>query len=108
MIFKQCFESFVEIIVDNPRLVFTFDQQPKDSNGDPRKVYGVVMLDKYLCVVYLMYDTVQVFSCEESFKKIKDIQVNEMCYPWDIVGCSVTSQLFLSDFTNGNIVRVLQ
>ena len=67
------------------------------------------MLEKYhICVGYLQFNTVQVFDCEESFKKIEEIQVNDMCCPVDMVGCSVTSQLFLSDKNsdNGVILRV--
>ena len=64
------------------------------------------MLDKYLYVVYDCYNEVQVFSCEDRFKKIKDIQVNEISCPGDMVGCSVTSQLFISDNYNENIIRV--
>ena len=75
----------------NPQLLFTLDQPPTDSDGDPRYVRGVVMLDKYLYVVYYWYNKVQVFDCEDGFKKLTYIEVEEMKSPRDMVGSSVTS-----------------
>ena len=47
------------------------------------------------------------FDGEDRFKKIKEIQVNGISCPLDMVGCSVTSQLFISDYVDdGNIFRV--
>jgi hypothetical protein len=94
------------LFVDNPQLLFTLDQPPKYNNGRPRPLFGVAMLDKYLCVVYNDYTAVLVFDCEDGFEKIKEIQVNETSCPNDIVGCSLTSQLFVSDWNNVNIWRV--
>jgi hypothetical protein len=112
--FKTVVESFVEIeintmimmslFVDYPQLLFTLNQPPTDSDGRPRLVRGVVMLDKYLCVVYNEYNKVQVFSCEDGLPKIKEIQVIGMNSPYGMVGCSVTSQLFVC--ASGNIFRV--
>ena len=96
------------MFVDNPQLLFTIKESPTHSDG--RRlcgVQGVAMLDKYLCVVYDEYDKVQVFDGEDRFKKIKEIQVNGISCPLDMVGCSVTSQLFISDYVDdGNIFRV--
>ena len=95
------------MFVDNPQLLFTIKESPTHSNGRLCGVRGVAMLDKYLCVVYFEYDKVQVFDCEDRFKKTKEIQVNGISSPWDMVGCSVTSQLFISDYVvDGNIFRV--
>ena len=78
----------------------------KPPTGDPREVNGVVMLDKYLYVVYDEYNKVEVFDCEDRFKKFKDIEVKEMKSPRDMVGSSVMSQLFISDYTSDVIWRV--
>ena len=95
------------MFVDNPQLLFTIKELPTHSSGRLCGVQGVAMLDKYLCVVYHEYDKVQVFDCEDRFKKIKEIQVNGISDPYDMVGCSVTSQLFISDdVDDGNIFRV--
>jgi hypothetical protein len=93
------------LFADNPQLLFTIDQSPRRSDGFPRSVKGVAILDKYLCVVYDEYDKVQVFDCEDRFKKTKEIQVNGISYPLGMVGCSVTSQLFIIS-ADGNIWRV--
>jgi hypothetical protein len=94
------------MFVDNPQLLFTLDQPPKYSDGDLRGVRGVVMLDNYLYVVYRRYNKVEVFDCEGFCNKIKDIEVKEMKIPWDMVGSSVTSQLFISNYDSDVILRV--
>ena len=94
------------MFLDNPQLLITLNQPPKDSNGRPREVSGVALLDKYLCVVYCWYNTVHVFNSENRFKKMKEIKVSEMLCPLDMVGCSVTSQLFVGDCDNKNVWRV--
>ena len=85
------------MFVDNPQLLFTLDQPPTDGNGRPRQVEGVVMLDKYLYVVYELFNKVEVFDCEDLCRKIKDIGFEGIKSPYDMVGCSMTSQLFIKD-----------
>ena len=87
----------MSLFVDNPQLLFTLDQLPTDINGYPHYVRGVAMLDKFLCVVYDKYNQIQVFNSEDLFKNVKDIRISEASSPFAMVGCSVTSQLFISD-----------
>jgi hypothetical protein len=99
----------VLMFVDNPQLLFTLDQLPTYGKGRfryPRKVKGAVMLDTDLYVVYEEYNKVQVFNCEDHCKKIKNIEVKEMKSPSDMVGSSVTSQLFISELSSDVIWRV--
>lgn len=87
------------MFTDIPQLLSTVSQPPTDIYGYPCPVNGVALLNKCLCVVYgCYYNKVKVFDCEDLFKKIKDIQVEGMSHPWHMVGCSVTSQLFISDY----------
>ena len=72
--------------------------------GLPREVVGVALFDKCLFVVYHGYNKVQLFDCAYRFEKIKDILVQGLRRPNDMVGSSVTSQLFVSG--KGKIWRV--
>jgi hypothetical protein len=96
----------VFIFVDrpNPRFLFNFNQPLKGSDGYPRPT-GFVMLDNYIYIVFSCYNKVQVFDCEDRCKKIKDIKVKEM-RPLDMVGSSVTSQLFIVERSSDVIWRV--
>ena len=85
--------------------MFTLDQPPTDSDGLPRRVKGLAMLNNCLYVVYLGYNKVEVFDCEDRCKKIKDIKVKEM-RQLDMVGSSVTSQLFIVERFSDVIWRV--
>ena len=96
----------VECVDDDPQLLFTIDQPPKYNDGEPRQVVGVTMLNKCLYVVYMDYNKVEVFVCEDRVDKLKDIEVQGMENPLDMVGSSVTPQLFISQFGSDVILRV--
>jgi hypothetical protein len=95
----------VFIFVDNPQLLFTLNRPPPDRYGG-RQVFGLVMLDKYLYVVYEKYNKVEVFDFADRCQKIKDIEIVGMRSPLDMVGSSVTSQLFISENNSDVIIRV--
>ena len=98
---------FFVTFIDNPQLLLTRNEAPTDSNGRPRFVWGVTLLDNNLYVIYYKYGNVQVFDCEEdSSNKVREIQINELKTPGDMVGSSKTSQLFISEWNSVDIWRV--
>ena len=64
-------------VAEIPQLLFTLDQPLTKSDGKPRDVRGLAMLDNCLYVVYDYYNKVEVFDCGDRCKKIKDIEVEE-------------------------------
>ena len=94
----------MSLSVDNPQLLFTLNQPPTDSDGHPDEVPGVAVMDNYLYVVW--FNKVYVLDFRDRFKKIKRLQIKGLHSVHDMVGCRVTSQLFLSLTDSYDIHRV--
>ena len=97
--------SFV-MIVDNPQLLVTLNEPTTIIGGRPCWVVGVATMNNCLYVVYSHYNKVEVFDCEYRWRKFKGIKVEGMKSPVGMVGCSVTSQLFIVDCHSLVIWRV--
>ena len=61
-------------------------------------VMGVAQLDDKIYVVCYSSSTVEVFAAGSPYNKLKDIEVKDLKYPWDLAVYTETKQLYIADY----------
>ena len=74
--------------------------RPQLSNrlNTERDVYGVTIVDHKIFVIHEASNIISVFANSRPAEQLKDIVVNDMKEPIDMVGCNETLKLFVSDY----------